>query len=104
MSSIYSNQSSKQSNNCETYKSLLENGAILLDVRTIHEFTGAHVPNSVNIPLGNLRLFIEEIKAWNRPVVICSVYGQRSQIAKEILRAKGIEAHNGGCWEDYYEC
>ncbi len=100
MSSIYANQP----NDCDTYKSLIENGAILLDVRTIHEFTGAHIPNSVNMPLEDLSLFIEEIKEWNRPVVTCSVYGQRSQIAKEILRSKGIEAHNGGCWEDYYDC
>jgi len=99
MSSIYSNPS----NHLESYKALLESGAILLDVRTIHEFTGSHIPNSVNMPLEDLDLFIEEIKEWNRPVVICSVYGQRSQIAKEILRSNGIEAHNGGCWEDYFE-
>ena len=35
-------------------KSIIEQGAFLVDVRTAAEFAGGHVKGSVNIPLNNI--------------------------------------------------
>jgi rhodanese-related sulfurtransferase len=36
------------------YKALLEEGAIIVDVRSPAEFSGGNIENSLNIPVGEL--------------------------------------------------
>jgi len=79
-------------------KDKIQNGAIILDVRTTGEFHGGHVKGSKNIPLDRLLGKIHEIKRWDTPVVACCASGMRSGTAVSILKREGIEAYNGGGW------
>lgn len=80
------------------YKEMIENGAIILDVRTKSEYQGGHIKGSVNIPLQNLESNISKLKK-DKPVITCCASGMRSASAKSILKSKGFkEVHNGGGW------
>lgn len=75
-------------------------GAIIIDVRNPGEFSAGNVPGTRNIPLGNISSKIEQIRNYNKPIITCCVSGTRSGIAKTMLKAKGIEAYNGGRWQN----
>ncbi|SDW15756.1 Rhodanese-related sulfurtransferase [Hydrobacter penzbergensis] len=75
-----------------------ENGAVIVDVRTAAEFSQGHIPGSKNIPLNELKLKSDLIRKWNKPVITVCRSGNRSGIAKGILKATGIDAYNGGAW------
>lgn len=79
---------------------VLEQGAIILDVRTTAEFAGGHVASSTNIPLQDLKNQIEKVRAYDKPIVTCCASGNRSGQAVAILKANGIKAYNGGSWQD----
>ncbi|MDH5397622.1 MAG: rhodanese-like domain-containing protein [Cyclobacteriaceae bacterium] len=80
------------------YADLKAQGAVIVDVRSRGEFMGGHVVDSKNIPLDEISKRAEEIKKWNKPVVLCCASGNRSGSAKHILESKGVDAHNGGSW------
>lgn len=75
----------------------LNNGAILLDVRTEAEFSDGHHPKSVNIPLQVLKSRLNELDHKKAIVTVCRS-GARSAQAAIILREKGFDAINGGPW------
>ncbi len=81
-------------------KEALKNGAVIIDVRTPHEFDQGKVPGSVNIPVDRIAASIPRIKGMNKPIVLCCASGMRSSNAKQILKSAGIqEVFNGGSWE-----
>lgn len=81
-------------------KEAIMNGAVIIDVRTPHEYDNGKVPGSVNIPVDRISASIERIKAMKKPIVLCCESGMRSNTAKNILRSAGLqEVHNGGSWE-----
>jgi rhodanese-related sulfurtransferase len=80
------------------YKQLLDNGAVIIDVRSQGEFKGGSIPGSENIPVGNIPARIKQIKSLNTPVICVCASGMRSGAAKAQLSAAGIEAYNGGPW------
>jgi phage shock protein E len=51
---------------------------------------------ALNIPLNELKLKSDLIRKWNKPVITVCRSGNRSGIAKGILKATGIDAYNGG--------
>ena len=75
-------------------------GAIILDVRTKEEFADGHIKGSKNIALQVLNSNIETIKKWNKPVIACCRSGMRSAQATSILKQNGIDAINGGPWQN----
>jgi len=80
-------------------KSIIEEGAFLVDVRTPGEFAGGHVSGSVNIPLNNLPAQLGKFKNKKNIVVFCRS-GNRSGQAKIILEQNGFtRVVNGGSWE-----
>ena len=80
------------------YKELIDQGAIILDVRTGQEFSSGHVKGSENIPLQVLPSNLPAVDK-NTPVITCCASGNRSATAKEILKANGFtNVHNGGGW------
>lgn len=81
------------------YKQLMEEGAVILDVRTKAEYSGGHIRGSVNIPLDALRSNLGKLKDKDRPVITCCASGMRSAAAKSVLEANGFnQVYNGGGW------
>ncbi|MDQ5815519.1 MAG: rhodanese-like domain-containing protein [Actinomycetota bacterium] len=67
--------------------------AEFLDVRRDEEYAAGHVAGAVHISLQQIPLRYEELPG-NRPVIVTCQVGQRSGLATEFLRARGIDAHN----------
>ena len=81
------------------YKSMLDNGGIIIDVRSEAEFYSGHIENSLNIPLGNLSSKIDQFNDKDQPIITCCASGMRSAGAARILSAKGYtNVVNGGGW------
>lgn len=78
------------------FKSLLANGAVIVDVRNPGEFAQGHIRGAINIPLGQLTGKISSLK--NKTVITCCQSGIRSSAAKSSLIKAGIECYNGGGW------
>jgi phage shock protein E len=76
----------------------LQNGAVILDVRTPSEYKQGHINDSKNIPVNEIRSKVETIKKWNKPVITVCRSGSRSAVAKSVLSAAGVEVYNGGSW------
>ena len=79
-------------------KALLSSGAVIIDVRTPGEFMGGHVSGSKNVPLQEIQQRVSELKAMNKPLVLCCASGMRSAQATSFLKSQGIECENGGGW------
>ncbi len=79
---------------------LIERGAVLLDVRTLEEFVGYHLPDAVNIPFENLDQQLDVIRSWRRPVVVYSADDQRGRRALIKLHNHGIAAFDAGSLEE----
>jgi len=77
---------------------LLEEGAIIIDVRSQAEFAKGHVEGSVNVPLESIKHKIRKLKNFNKPLVLCCASGMRSGSATNMLKSEGIECVNGGGW------
>ncbi|MCC5893922.1 MAG: FAD-dependent oxidoreductase [Alkalibacterium sp.] len=71
----------------------LKNGAILLDVRSEAELEDGHFPDSINIPLNDLRDRMNELDK-DQPYVISCRSGQRSYIGERILKQAGFKVKN----------
>lgn len=67
-------------------------GAVVIDVRTQGENQLGSIPNSVLIPVDELRNHISEL-IGKQVIVTCAV-GQRGHTATQILRSQGIEVRN----------
>ena len=81
-------------------KSIIDDGAFLVDVRRPDEFAEGHVIGSVNIPLDIVLTDLAKFKNKKNIVVFCRS-GNRSGQAKTILEANGISnVTNGGSWEE----
>ena len=71
------------------YRSVLTDGVQLIDVREPDEVAAGTLPDSVNIPLGDLPVRASEL-APNRRVVLFCRSGGRSAQAAEYLIAHGF--------------
>ncbi len=80
------------------YGELMEREAVIIDVRTAHEYKQGHVKNSINIPLSDIGRSIKKIKQKNKPIITCCRSGARSGSAATALKDAGVEAYNGGSW------
>lgn len=81
-------------------KIIKENQGTIVDVRTPEEFRAGNVPGSVNIPLQEINLRMEELTKLRQPLVLCCASGGRSRLAHGYLAQQGIECINGGSWLD----
>lgn len=79
------------------YAALLDKKTPVIDVRTPGEFRSGHFKGSKNIPLGDLKNQIKNIKS-EEVIVVCKS-GMRAAQAKSILKQNGITAHNAGPWQ-----
>jgi rhodanese-related sulfurtransferase len=65
-----------------------DSGAVVLDVRGTDEFAAGHLPNSRNIPVGDLDKRLGELPA-GKPVIVVCASGSRSAKAAATLRKAG---------------
>lgn len=78
----------------------IQNGAIILDVRTKKEYDMGHIEGSTNISLGTIRERYNELDSNRTYITTCS-HGLRSVKAENILKEKGFKnVFNGGAWSD----
>ncbi|MEH6472855.1 MAG: rhodanese-like domain-containing protein [Halopseudomonas sp.] len=78
--------------------SLIQQGSLIIDVRTTEEYAASHLPNALHIPYQQIekQFALLEIRK-DRPVVLYCRSGNRSGIAYSILQDAGYTAlHNGG--------
>ncbi|GGH20752.1 hypothetical protein GCM10007423_01340 [Dyadobacter endophyticus] len=81
------------------YKTLVQQGALVVDVRSAQEFTAGHIPGSINIPLDQINAKAEMLLKKGKPVITCCRSGARSGMAESMLRSAGVDAYNGGSWD-----
>jgi rhodanese-related sulfurtransferase len=72
---------------------LVENGAILLDVREPYEWQAGHAPKARHIPLAQLHQRAHELPV-GRPVVTVCRSGARSARAAAMLAREGRQVSN----------
>jgi len=73
---------------------------LILDVRTPLEFQMGHAPGSVNIPLDQLSIRLEELD-HRGTIYACCAGGGRSHMAKVILDGAGFQhVSNAGSWQN----
>ena len=75
------------------YAENIPDGAIVLDVREPSEVANGKIPNSINIPLGQLRGRLSEIDKSRLVMASCQV-GLRGYLAERILKQNGFNAAN----------
>ena len=81
-------------------KSMIDEGAFLVDVRTTSEFESGHVKGSENIPLDSIPNQLAKFKNKKNIIVFCRS-GARSGQAKNILQQNGFtNVINGGTWNN----
>lgn len=80
------------------YQQLVQEGAVIVDVRSPGEFQGGHIKGSINVPLQSIQSSLGKIPK-NKTVITCCASGMRSASAKSILKSAGYATvHNGGGW------
>lgn len=72
----------------------------IVDVRTRLEFQQGHLEGSINIPLQELDRSLLKFRQLKQPIITCCRSGNRSGMAARRLKANGVEAINGGRWEE----
>jgi phage shock protein E len=81
------------------FKALMQDGALILDVRSPQEYDAGHIHGSINIPVQQLNNQIAMLKAKNKIIIACCASGMRSGSACGILKQQGITCVNGGNWK-----
>lgn len=77
---------------------LIEDGAVIVDVRSAAEFQQGSRPGSINIPLGEIGLRSKELDR-KRMIILCCASGTRSGVAAGILKKNGFSSViNAGSW------
>ena len=75
----------------EGAKEALQDGAILIDVRTKAEYDDGHAKEAINIPYDEIARHLHEIDAYKeKGVVVYCRSGRRSGIAKQTLLSNGF--------------
>lgn len=70
-------------------KEMRDNGALVLDVREVHEWEAVHIPGVTLIPLGELESRLDELPKDQDILVVCRS-GNRSATARDILLNGGF--------------
>lgn len=65
---------------------LVENGVLIVDVRTPKEFNEGHLAGTINIPLDRFYRALEDLKIKNKPIITVCNTGTRSKMASGALK------------------
>ena len=70
---------------------LMNQGALLVDVRSREEFEGGHVLDARHLPQEEVAGASESLKKYrDKPVIVCCESGMRSGAAARVLKAQGF--------------
>ena len=78
----------------------IEDGALLIDVRTPQEYNTRHIPNAVNLPLQTLNLTIQSIPKDKNIVVYCRSGNRSGQAYNYMTKIGFTNVHNGGGFQE----
>lgn len=82
------------------YKQLMQEGAIIIDVRTPQEYDGGHIKGSKNLPLGELSNKLSHVSDKSKAYITVCASGMRSASAKSLMKRNGYQnVYNGGGWQ-----
>jgi phage shock protein E len=71
-------------------RELLNNGAVVVDVRTPSEFASGHLPGAINIPLSDVAKMIPgRFPDRRNAILLHCASGARSEVAKRKLKTLG---------------
>jgi rhodanese-related sulfurtransferase len=83
-------------------RKLVEEGAMLVDVRSPHEFASGKIKGSKNIPVQAISNRIAEFGPVDKPIVLCCQSGARSAMAARTLKGAGYKKlYNLGGWQNW---
>ncbi len=78
--------------NAATARKLLQEGAVVIDVRNVREYAKAHLNTAINVPLNNIESYIiTAVPEKSSPILLHCRSGSRSMMGKRILRKMGYE-------------
>lgn len=80
---------------------LVKQGALIVDVRSVHEFERGHLSQAFNMPLDQVtELLPEKVKDREQPILLHCQSGMRSKQAKDrLVRIGYTNVHNLGSYE-----
>jgi len=89
---------------CEETKKLLNQGAFLVDVRSVEEFQAGALKGAINLPLQVIPTAHNLMKEDAEIIVYCGT-GQRSMQAATLLKQVGFDkVHNLGSYQNIQYC
>ena len=71
--------------------SMIEGGAVCIDVRTSQEFQNESLSGSTNIPMNRLRNMLKQMNP-DRTYILCCETGNRSSVGAFLMAQRGFEA------------
>ena len=83
----------------EAIKNAIDNGAMIVDVRSPAEFASGHAPGSINIPTGQFQSKLGKMKKAPS-VVLCCRSGARAGSVQGLLKGSGVDSINAGPWQN----
>lgn len=89
---MFSNSKKQPENEVDVVRAsdMNKQGALLLDVREHNEYAEIHAPDTILIPLGQLKTRLPEISAYkDTPIVVICRSGVRSATATKLLQEAG---------------
>jgi phage shock protein E len=86
------------------FQKFIEQGGIIVDVRSQQEFLAGHIEDSLNIPLEELMNTLHRLPNHHQPIITCCTSGMKSASAKVMLESVGYTSVcNGGSWKNLLE-
>lgn len=71
-------------------KGMIENGALIVDVRSVAEYQSGHYPGAINIPVDQVQKRVDEFGGKENPIIVYCASGGRSGSAKSFLESIGF--------------
>lgn len=80
---------------------MIDEGAIVIDVRTAEEYDDEHYPNAINVPLNLIQAKAAELGDKSTPFVLYCASGSRSAFAARMLSMAGFKnvVNAGGLYD-----
>lgn len=83
----------------ENLGDLIENGAIIIDVRSYDQFEASHLEGAINIPLTNMKKDSINLESDQIYITTCQ-RGILSYQGSQFLKSQGYSnVYNGGAWK-----